>query len=164
MQADLHLFNLVHQYVGKYKYLDNLGRFSAEYPGYLVLILVGMVAQYIHHWQLFFLPLFAGLVARFIVNEAVYAFCRRKRPSEVLAFTPLVPKPKHSSFPSGHASFFGGFAFLLLAYSTPLAMVCIGTVLVMCLARVFCGVHWPSDILAGMSVALAVTLLFWHSL
>ena len=111
MQLDLYVLNLIRQYVGIYKSLDAVARWCAEGLGYLVLALAGIVALYTRHWQLFFMPLCAGIIARFAINEAVYTFYRRKRPSEVLAFVPLIKKPKHPAFPSGHASFFGAFAF-----------------------------------------------------
>ena len=164
MHVDTHILSLIRKYVGKSKFLDKLASWCAEYSGYLILLLVGFQALYAWHWQLFFVPVLAGLVTRFGINETIYAFYQRKRPSEILEFNPLIKKPRHPAFPSGHAAFFFGFVFAVFAYSVPLAAVCLVLAVLMGLARVFCSVHWPSDILAGGAAAGLVSMIFWYLL
>ncbi len=74
------------------------------------------------------------------------------------------PLPSSYSFPSGHAmgsaAAYGIMAFVLaslypglrwpLAVTTPLLILLIG------LSRVYLGVHWPSDVLAGFAAGCCV--------
>jgi len=73
------------------------------------------------------------------------------------------PLPVSHSFPSGHAffaaSFFGGLAVLISgrvrskALRAGIWVVAIGITLVIGLSRVYLGVHYPSDVLAGYAAA-----------
>jgi undecaprenyl-diphosphatase len=74
------------------------------------------------------------------------------------------PLPVSHSFPSGHAffsaSFFGGLAVLLSGRvrSQPLRgliwLVAIGLILLIGVSRIYLGVHYPSDVLAGYAAAI----------
>jgi undecaprenyl-diphosphatase len=76
------------------------------------------------------------------------------------------PLPQSQSFPSGHAifaaSFFGGLAVLLTdrISSTPIRVLvwvlALALILLVGASRVYLGVHYPSDVLAGYAVAV-----FW---
>jgi undecaprenyl-diphosphatase len=73
------------------------------------------------------------------------------------------PLPVSHSFPSGHAffaaSFFGGLAVLISgrvrskALRAGIWVVAIGVTLLIGLSRVYLGVHYPSDVLAGYAAA-----------
>jgi undecaprenyl-diphosphatase len=156
MNLDLYLFNFINTYTKKSKTLDLLGIWCAEYLGYALLVFLFMFAIATHHWRLFFIPLLAGAFSRFVLTEIIYIIYKRKRPLEVLNITSLIKKPIHPAFPSGHAAFFFGVSFALLLFNVPLAIAAIIVTSSVCLARIFCSVHWPSDILGGIASALVV--------
>ena len=153
---DLLVFKAINGYSRKSKVLDLFAIFCAEYLGYIMLVLLAVIAVKTRNLALFLLPVSAGLFSRFFINEAIYAFYQRKRPLEVLPISALIKKPYHPGFPSGHSSFFFTVAFVLFLFSLPLALVFTVGMILVCVARIFCGVHWPTDIIAGI-IASAVT-------
>lgn len=82
------------------------------------------------------------------------------RPFVVLQdVVPLIKVSDAGAFPSGHATFF--FALAIAAYSVDrrLGRWLIAAAAVIGLARVAAGVHWPFDILGGMTVAIFIVPL-----
>jgi len=96
----------------------------------------------------------AGLVAgSYALNTAIKFAVRRPRP-QLPGLEPLTPTVTRLSFPSAHAttSFAAARAYGTLMPAAPLY----AAALALALSRVYLGVHYPSDILAG---ALLGTLL-----
>jgi membrane-associated phospholipid phosphatase len=103
---------------------------------------------------LFFGIAIAGSAVLNVVAKNHFA---RMRPDLWLSLTPETTY----SFPSGHAmgSATLGMALIILCWWTrwrwPVTVVSVAFVLVVGVSRVYLGVHYPSDILAGWSAAIA---------
>jgi undecaprenyl-diphosphatase len=101
--------------------------------------------------------LIASVVTMMIVNSLVKLVFAAPRPD---AIEPLLVVTSHS-FPSGHAvgamTLFGAIA--LLWPSRALAAFCGAMILATGLSRVWLGVHWPSDVMAGWIEGAAWLLL-----
>lgn len=94
----------------------------------------------------------AMLIGLVVVNFTIKPLVSRPRPWLVIEnFINLVPEHDPNSFPSGHTN--AGFAFAIaVCMSAPkkwmkIAAVCAAAV--MGLSRLYVGVHFPSDVLAG---------------
>lgn len=94
----------------------------------------------------------AMLIGLIVVNFTIKPLVSRPRPWLVIEnFVNLVPEHDPNSFPSGHTN--AAFAFALaVCMSAPkrwmkVTAVCMAAV--MGLSRLYVGVHFPSDVLAG---------------
>ena len=91
-----------------------------------------------------------------LANSAVKLTIRRLRP-QLEDLPPVVATMSRLSYPSAHASTsFAGARVLSRALPGPLVY---GVATTMALSRVYLGVHWPSDVLAGALLGTAVAEL-----
>ena len=61
----------------------------------------------------------------------------------------------NSAIPSGHVSFISSILFALVI-SNPTLWPCLFFILIMGWSRIYNGMHWPSDILLGIIIALVL--------
>jgi undecaprenyl-diphosphatase len=95
-----------------------------------------------------------GAVAgAYALNTAIKLVVRRRRP-QVADLPPLAGTPTALSFPSAHAtsSFAAARAYSALLPAGPLYALAAS----LALSRLYLGVHYPSDSLAGAALGLAV--------
>lgn len=110
----------------------------------------------------------SALIARFGIVELVRFFYDRPRPFEVLPnFNQLFPSPltafgvpynEVGAFPSGHAALYFAIATIVARYYPKTSTLFFAAALSLSFARVAAGLHWPSDILGGAAVGIAVGL------
>jgi undecaprenyl-diphosphatase len=100
------------------------------------------------------------LLAAYVVNDfLIKALVARARPYDAVPGLEILVAPLSSySFPSGHAnSSFAAAIALALAFGRRGALAYIPAVLI-AFSRCYVGVHYPSDVLAGMLVGTLVSL------
>jgi undecaprenyl-diphosphatase len=56
--------------------------------------------------------------------------------------------------PSGHATLFFALSAVIYFYNKKLGIFCFISSTLIVLARVFGGIHWPSDVLAGAIIGI----------
>jgi membrane-associated phospholipid phosphatase len=98
------------------------------------------------------------------LNAALKAVFDRSRPPEAMDLQALVGVPTSPSFPSGHAmtAFATAGAVALLAPRLRWAVLMLATVIAF--SRVYLGVHFWFDVLAGAALGLALGLLVARAL
>jgi membrane-associated phospholipid phosphatase len=119
-----------------------------------VLLVLGLLAARRLRPGLFAAVAVAGSALLNLAGKAVF---QRERPDLWLSIAPEY----NYSFPSGHAMGSATLAVtvLLLVWHTrwrwPAALLGLGFMLWVASSRVYLGVHWPSDIIAGWAAAIA---------
>ena len=93
------------------------------------------------------------------INSGVkHIFMTERPPSELRLVT-----QEGYSFPSGHAQGSTAFwGFLALKLKTPLAYAgALVMILLVSLSRIYLGVHWPIDILGGITIGICLLLAYY---
>jgi membrane-associated phospholipid phosphatase len=93
----------------------------------------------------------------YLLNIGLKYVVRRKRPA-IEGLPPLASTVTSLSFPSAHSTTSFAAARALVRVGLPPAPV-YAAALVMALSRVYVGVHYPSDVVAGVALGTAVTEL-----
>jgi len=155
------IFRNLNQFAKRWKSLDAFAIFCARYLIYLLVLFLFVSAFYFHSKGLFVYPLLSGFCAAFVFDKIIYIFFKEARPATIKSTKVLIPVPKNPSFPSRHASVMFGMSFYIFFYSYPLALIFLVCSCLIGVGRVFCGVHWFRDIVAGGLVGfLSATALF----
>ncbi len=94
-----------------------------------------------------------ALIARFGVVEIIRHYYHRPRPFLVLHLPHLLSDTSYS-FPSGHTIFLFALATGVLFVNKRFAYFLYAAGLIVGIARVAGGVHYPSDILGGMALGM----------
>lgn len=138
--------------------IATLAPFSTVFPGF---------RQFRRkNWEMAFTALTAALVARFGIAELIRFFYDRPRPFEAIeGVRQLVFRDGGGSFPSGHAVFYFAIAAVVSRYYPKTSILFFLAALNLSVARVQTGLHWPSDIVGGAVIGIAVGLLvsrWWY--
>lgn len=145
---------------------DALIIFTASYLPYIV---VGLFVLYLYRNRLLSLPqkvralviaLGAALIARIGIGSPIRYFFPRPRPFLTYHVHQLIAETA-PGFPSGHALFFFGFSTIVFFYNRKLGLFSYLLSILICLARVAAGIHYPSDILAGALLGTLIGIAVW---
>lgn len=147
------IFYFFNDLAGQNAFLDLLLVFLSNWFGYL--LLGGLVIFLVFHKDkkqgvrdLF--VVLAAAVAAYALSKIIKTMVSNPRPFEILMDAHvLYTHGGGDSFPSGHATFYMSLAASLFFYHRKLAFVYFLGALIIGLARIAVGVHWPFDILGG---------------
>ncbi len=159
---NLSLFNLIFGLSRKNFLLDSLGVFFAVYLPYLLILGFFWILFRQTGWRkrIFFFAeaAIAVILSRGLITEIIRFFYYSPRPFEFLHFQPLIPE-SGSSFPSGHAAFYFALATVLFFYHRRWGIWYFILSFLNGVARIFAGVHWPLDVVAGAILGIVCGLL-----
>ena len=176
-QIFLAFYSLAH----KSFFFDKMVVFFAQYFPYLVVIFSIIFLLYHHEvlsikknrddkgiwdsfkilkqkWKEIVLVFFSGVLAWSIATVLKMMF---HTPRPYIAFENVVPLLNKTdfSFPSGHATFFMALGFAIYLSHKKVGYYFIFFALIIGLARIIAGVHFPGDILGGFVLGIFIAYL-----
>lgn len=141
-------------------WLDVLGVFLAVYLIYFLLglALVWTLRRVFERWRVFLYALIAGGGAG-LIGFLVKKFWYHPRPFVFNSVNLLLPHAGTSSFPSLHASFCFGLSTVFFIYNKKIGSLFFLLSFFVALGRVFVGVHWSADVIAGAGLGILIGYL-----
>ncbi|MBL7142459.1 MAG: phosphatase PAP2 family protein [Candidatus Pacebacteria bacterium] len=168
MYCDLKIFEAINGLANQSKIIDALGIFLADYLPYLLILLLLSFLFWpkrdrIKNRAMVLVSIIGALIAKFVVKETILLFYACPRPYVDLPLTNKLisanPAENLESFPSGHAILFFALSAVIYSFNKKLGIFFLICSTLMGIARIFVGVHWPSDILAGAVLGIIVGVI-----
>lgn len=158
-QLNINLFNYINQFANHSLFLNNLGIFFAKYLVYifvLIIIILWFTNKKNKNTSLY---VFYATILGLIINYIVTIFYFHPRPFMINLGTQLIKHSIGTSLPSDHTTILLSIAIMLIYFKNTKKLGIILTIfgLLGGISRIFCGVHFPLDIIASIFVALIST-------
>lgn len=166
MQLDSVIVTKLNSFTGSHLWADNLVVFCAEYLPWLVLTAFLVWIGHSHtikeqRLRVFFSGVIATIVARFGVMELIRIFYERPRPFLSHELNPLFTINEWS-FPSGHAAVFSAVAMTVFLHDRRWGIRFFVVTGIIVLARIISGVHYLTDIVAGLILGTFVAWVIYR--
>lgn len=160
---DITFFFLLNNLAGYSPIIDFIIVFLAEYFAYILIVIFLFLvyrSTYNLRGKLTMIGIvgFSSLIARYGVTELIRFFYHRPRPFLTYHVHQLLPETSYS-FPSGHSAFFFAFSYAIYLYNKKWGMWFLGATILMTIARIMAGVHYPTDIIGGAIVGVVIAQL-----
>ena len=148
---------------GSSTFIDSLIVFLASYLPWLLIVaflalLYSSAETKKGEIYVFGVTMISAAIARFGLVEIIRLFFHRPRPFLALPQIHALFKDTEWSFPSGHASFFFAMAMAIYLYNKKWGVWFFIATIIVTVSRVAAGVHYPTDILAGLVVGVCAAL------
>ncbi len=161
MNFDYYLFQKINNLAGHSWLLDRIAIFFADFFIYILVILLLLFllvgfkeAEKKKNRLMVLFALVSAIIARYFFTEIIRWFYSRPRPFQEHQVTQLLGHDYTGSLPSGHAAFAFALAMVVYFYNKKLGWLFFACAFLIGLARIFVGLHYPLDILAGAVIGM----------
>ncbi|WP_410982109.1 undecaprenyl-diphosphatase [Bacillus cereus] len=158
-ELDYEWFNFINNKVQEYPLIDHVMILFAEYVQYAFVLLI--VLLWIRNKPNFRVMAFQSMVAftlAYSINRIIEIWAYRERPFVSHNITQLVDHAANSSFPSDHATSAVVIAATLLLSAYRFKYTWFFLALCVAFSRVWVGVHYPLDVIAGIVHGVLIAL------
>lgn len=148
---DYLIFQQINSLAGANNYLDDLAVFFAKYLIYILIAAVFLL--FLKRWKAIFQSLAAAFLAKFIIIDLIKFLWERPRPylennvNQILEYS-------GASFPSGHTAVAFALAYIVYRCNKKTGILFFIASFLIAVSRIFVGIHWPSDVLAGVVIGI----------
>ncbi len=151
MNLDFYILKQINNLAGRYFCLDTTAIFFAQYFEYILifLLILFLVKNFKKYYRIVLEAFFGAILAKEIFVDIIRQVISRPRPFIENQIYLLIDHPITPAFPSAHAAFYFAIATTIYFYHKKVGLVFLISASLISIARVFSGVHWPSDILVG---------------
>ena len=154
---DLEFFQFINGFANHSALLDWFVVVIAEYIPYIACIVAIVLWSKIPAWRervrLSIVMAFSLLLGRGLIFEIIRFFYNRPRPFVALQFIPLFTETSYA-FPSSHAIVLTTLACVVFMMSKRWGIIFFLFAIINAIARIYSGVHWPTDCIGGIIIAL----------
>ncbi|MED1863741.1 undecaprenyl-diphosphatase [Fictibacillus nanhaiensis] len=160
LETDYKWFMLINKIVSSYPLIDNFMIFFAEYVQYAFVLLLIML--WWRNKKTDRIIVFQALVAfslSYSINRLIEQFLYRERPFITHDIVQLVEHAANSSFPSDHASAAISIAVTLMLVTFRYRYIWCFFAILITFSRVWVGVHYPFDVIAGALNGILIALI-----
>ena len=164
MQGDIIGYNFISKYLISDK-ITPIAKFITNLGGATVLIAITIILFIVIKNKKIGLSIAINLASIALLNQILKNIVQRPRPTEY-----RIIEESGYSFPSGHSmvsmAFYGFLIYLILKYIKnkkikPIAITfLILIILLIGISRIYLGVHYTSDVIAGFDIAVSYLIVY----
>lgn len=158
---NLNLFNFLNSFALNNFLFDAALIFLAQFLGYLLLAVFFILLFFKNDWKdkisrkkIFLISLLTVVFSRLVFTEIIRFFYHHNRPFVENTVNQLLFHEISYSFPSGHAAFYFALAISIFLFDRKWGAVFLIGAILISVARIIAGIHWPLDILGGFITAI----------
>ena len=163
------IFFFFHNLSNQSAFFDGIVVFFANYFQYMVVIGAFVfllfyhqvlpsenpIKEFVKKWKAVFSVFFTSATA-WVLARILKILINTERPFAALGDTTPLFLDHSPSMPSGHATFFMALAVSIFFYNKKIGYLFIFCALIISVARIIAGVHFPSDILGGFVLGAVI--------
>lgn len=153
--VDIFFFYIINQKIQN-SFFDILMPFVTNYNNWYFIVIAVIVTMIIRDWKrgiiTVLLIIIAVSISDYLNSHIIKFIFGRLRPCNELpreTIHLLIGCPSNPSFPSSHASNIVALSVVLIYRYRVLLIYMLTIAILVCLSRVYLGVHYPSDVIAG---------------
>lgn len=166
LALDTYGYNLISKYLIS-DFFTPIAKIITQLGGAIFLIILSLILLIIIKNKRINILIWLNLVTSTLLNQILKFIIQRPRPTEL-----RIIDEKGYSFPSGHsmvsAAFYGFLIYLIykniknkyLKWGLITLLSC--TVLLIGTSRIYLGVHYTSDVIAGFLISISYLIIFTH--